>query len=453
MRSGSLRLRLLVAAMLAVFVALAVSGLALTLLFERHIERRAETDLTRVAQQLVAALSLDAGGVPLADAKPSDPRFSQPGSGLYWQLRTSMGALKSPSLFDQSLASSAAAMTSEWRVRIAAGPFESSLLIVERVVRPNRSSPPVLVQVAQDRRVIKVARQEFSRDLGQYLLVLWLVLCLAAWLQVHLGLRPLRRLRSELASLQRDPGARLTSDHPSEVSPLTQAINQLADTRERDLEFARRRAADLAHGLKTPLAALAAQSRKARAAGAGEAADGLDRAIEAAGAAVNAELARSRVAHVRATASRVESSARVAVERVVGVVERIDFGRERVFEVEVPADLQLPLAAEDLTELLGSILENAARHARRVIRIHGETVQRESGAVHTLIVDDDGAGLRPELMGDAIRRGVRADESGPGHGLGLAIARELAEASGGALSLQPAPLGGLRVTMEWPRAN
>jgi signal transduction histidine kinase len=77
-----------------------------------------------------------------------------------------------------------------------------------------------------------------------------------------------------------------------EVQPLTNAINELASAREKDLPMARRRAADLPHALKTPLAALSAGSRRVRDEGAAELADGLDRAIAAAGMAVNAELAR-----------------------------------------------------------------------------------------------------------------------------------------------------------------
>ena len=180
---------------------------------------------------------------------------------------------------------------------------------------------------------------EFGGDLALYLALLWLILSGAAWAQVELGLRPLARVRNELDALKANPAGRLRADYPSEIRPLTNAINGLAEARENDLAAARRRAADLAHGLKTPLAALAAGSRRAREAGAADAADGLDRAIATATAAVNAELARSRAATIRHIAGHQRTAAQPIVEGVIGVVERTDFGAERVFEVEVPENL------------------------------------------------------------------------------------------------------------------
>jgi len=138
------------------------------------------------------------------------------------------------------------------------------VLLLERTVRPDRKGAPVLVQLAQDLASIRQSRQEFGRELALFLLLLWAVLLAAAWAQVQLGLRPLARVREELANLRQNPEQRLRAQHPSEIEPLTTAINALADAREKDLAAARRRAADLAHGLKTPLAALSAQSRRAR---------------------------------------------------------------------------------------------------------------------------------------------------------------------------------------------
>lgn len=447
MNRQSLRLRLLLGATAAIFLALAVSWLALTLLFERHIERRVEEDLTRNAQQLVANLTLDTSGKPTVDAAPTDVRFVQPGSGLYWQLSASSASLRSASLWDQGLPVTSTVASDEWQTRVANGPFKQRLILIERTVRPLQAGTSVLVQVAQDRTSISEARNEFARELAQYLLVLWIVLSIAAWLQVHLGLSPLRKLRDELAVLHSNPTARLTSDHPSEVQPLTQAINALADAYQHDLDAARRRAADLAHGLKTPLAALSAQSRRARTDGAVSAADGLDRAIAAARNAVEAELARSRVALIRRARPGAQAPASVVAEQVIGVVERTDFGADRVFEIDIPEELMVPMSPEDLAELMGAVIENAARHSRRRVRVQGRQVEQ----TRSVCVEDDGPGLDATLVQEALTRGTRLDEHSDGHGLGLAIARELVEATGGTLLIDSGDLGGLRVTARWPK--
>jgi len=443
----SLRVRLLLGAAVAIFVALAAAWVAMTLLFERHIERRVRAELVRDGLQLAANLSIAPDGTPLLGREPGDLRFAEPASGLYWQVTTARGSVASRSLWDQSLPASQAAGVRDWSTRFVPGPFEEQLLLVERIVKPERDGPDVLLQVASENKSLHEARREFGAELAVFLGLLWVILSAAAWTQVVLGLRPLARIRDEVAALKRSPRERLAAAPAQEVEPLVRAINELADAREKDLTRARRRAADLAHALKTPLAALAAQSRRAREAGAVDAADGLEHAIQAASSAVDRELARSRAAAIRAAPGQANAHALPVVEAVVGVVERAEFVAQVVFEVNVPAELGVPVAAEDLLELTGALIENAARYARRRVRIEG--VQSADACV--LSVEDDGPGIDPAQMADAFERGARLDEAGGGHGLGLAIAQDLAEATGAQISLARSELGGLKVAIVWRR--
>jgi len=108
-------------------------------------------------------------------------------------------------------------------------------------------------------------------------------------------------------------------------------------------------------------------------------------------------------------------------------------------------DLIVPVAAEDLLELMGTLVENAARYARRRVLIFGD----QSAEGRTLSVEDDGPGIDPAQMTSVFARGMRLDESGGGHGLGLAIAKDLSEATGAEISLARSNLGGLKVTVLW----
>jgi signal transduction histidine kinase len=445
----SLRVRLLAGAAAAILVALTASWFVMTLLFQRHIERRVEGELTRDARQLVAGLTLDADGRPVIDRAPTDSRFDEPRGGLYWALSTQRQQLKSHSLWDENLPPSPTANAAAWSTRIADGPFDQRVLLIERWVQPHSEGARVLVQVALDYATVRDARREFGSDLAFYLLLLWMILSGAAWAQVELGLRPLSRVRRELETLKSSPANRLQEGYPVEIQPLTHAINELAEAREKDLAAARRRAADLAHGLKTPLAALAAGSRRVRDRGADYDADGLDRAIAAATAAVNAELARSRAASIRHATHEIRTPAQPVVEQVVSVVERTDFGAQRVFEVNIPEDLVVPVAAEDLTELLGAVIENAARFSRRLVNVSG--MKRDATA--TLVIEDDGPGLSPSRAEQVLSRRGRLDEAGGNTGLGLSIARDLIEATRGQLTLGAATRGGLRVQMDWHCSN
>lgn len=438
----SLHWRLLAGATAAILLALCVAWLFMTLLFERHLERRLQSELTRDGLRLVAALSLTAGDVPTINPAPMDPRLQTPGGGYYWQVSSNAGAARSRSLWDTDLSAPDDPPSNDWRLRHADGPYGETVSIVERVVRPTSRGPEVLVQLAQDRAPLTVAREEFGRELALFLLALWLVLSLAAWVQVRLGLRPLAHIRSDLSPLRASASARLPKARLNEIQPLTDAINSLADAREHDLELARHRATDLAHGLKTPLSAIAAQSRRARELGAEQAADGLERAIAAIRRTIDAELARTRAASMRG-ASGGSTEAHPVVERLVTVIEHTDKGGELAFTVDIPTNLEIPVQADDLSEILGAALENAARHAKRQVRIAAEV----SPEWTSLAVEDDGPGFAPGTIETMLLRGARLDESGTG--LGLSIARELTEATGGQLTLGSSMLGGALVRLEW----
>jgi signal transduction histidine kinase len=203
--------------------------------------------------------------------------------------------------------------------------------------------------------------------------------------------------------------------------------------------------------MKTPLAALAAQSRLIREGGSDPAiaADGLDRAIAAAAAAVEAELARARAAASRHARQDVQAVPLSVAQRLILVLERTDKGMRLDYVLDIPDWLRLPVTEEDLSEMLGPLLENAVRFARRQIRVAG----RASDGSILLSVEDDGPGIKSGDAAEAMVRGVRLDQAGSGHGLGLAIAREMVEATGGTIALSTSSFGGLRVDLRWTIAS
>lgn len=439
--SGSLRLRLIAGAGAAIGVALVVAWFAMTWLFNAHVERRVEDDLLVQMRPLLADLRLSEG-VPVVGAEPADPRFAVPTGGLYWQLSTTAGTARSVSLWDSRLPGAHAPPSDDWRIRKARGPFDQRLLLVERTIRLQPRDPVVLVQLGYDLAALVPAQREFAREMGFFLAFLWGVLALAAWVQVGLGLQPLRRVEHDVERLRRDATARLSGRYPRELAPMIESIDALADAREADVARARRRAADLAHGLKTPLSALAAQSARVRVGGSPAAADGLDSSIAAMRAAIGRELARTRISFVHEGRT---TRALPLVERLVAVIEQTEAGERIAFSISFDEELTLPLASDDAAELIGPLLENAARHARRLVQVRVE----DRNGRRTLAIGDDGPGLHTAQRDEAVLRGARLDSAGEGHGLGLAIARELAEATGGRLALVRSSFGGLEVRVSW----
>ena len=436
MRRGSLRLRLLLAGTVSVLAALVLSGVGLALLFERHVGRRVEAELGVYLDQIVAGLERGAGGELAVVTPPADPRFAQPLSGLYWQIRARDAVLRSRSLWDATLAlPSDSADAAVHRHRVA-GPDGAELVLLERrVVLPSRlGGGEMQAAVAVDAAEIATATRAFAVDLVPYLGVITLFLIAAAYGQVAVGLRPLAAVRAQLAAIRAGKARRLGQAFPDEILPLASEVDALLEARETQLERARARAADLAHGLKTPLQVLAGDIERLRAKGDNAIASGIEQVATTMGRHVDRELARARIA-----AGRPDARARVAevVERVVAVVARTPAGERVAWSIDIPATATAWIDPDDLAEAIGNLVENAARHARTTV-----TVRAREGAGSTdIIVADDGPGIPPERLDEALLRGGQLDRSGGGAGLGLAIVRDIAEAWGGRFDLRTGPAG------------
>lgn len=448
MTPRSLRWRLLLGSGLAVLAALVVAWVAMSLLFSRHLERRLTLELTADGARIVALVDTDPAGKLVLTEASTDPRFEAPASGHYWQISEGAdAALRSRSLWDTTLPVAEDAPSHAWRLRRSAGPFGEPIFILSREIRLNHegSLRTLLVQVAHDQSETAGAQAEFGLELALFLAALWFFLMGAGWIQVRLGLAPLRDIGVELNRLRTDPAHRMAPPRLAELEPLVRAINDLADARADDLNRARGRASDLAHGLKTPLSALMTQSARLRRGESLDAAEGMERAIHAIRLAIDSELTRNRFAVLALGSTPVLEP----VEQLVSVLEHTERGGAVAFGVDVPVDVVAPLVREDLLEMLGPLLDNAVRFSRRRVTISAR--RTETGL--ELSVEDDGPGIPQERMPAAALRGVRLDEQGLGQGLGLSIAKTIAESSGGELSLRPSSLGGLSAVVRWPAVD
>jgi signal transduction histidine kinase len=272
------------------------------------------------------------------------------------------------------------------------------------------------------------------------------VLCLIAGVfYVRRGLTGVSRLHERLSALRAGHTHRLDGTYPSEVQPLVDDLNELLDERDRAVERAVAKAADLAHGLKTPLAVLAHEANRADRAGQDEVAAAIHHQVDRMRKQVDYQLAHARAA-VPGRSFNGRVVIRDSVEGLVRALERLHADRSLLFDLHLDPSAAARGHAFDIDEMLGNLLDNACRWARsRVI------VSASTDGPHVLVaVDDDGPGLDRTMREAVLRRGVRADESGPGSGLGLAIVCDLADLYGGSLLLADSPVGGLRAELRLP---
>ncbi|MGJ4926316.1 sensor histidine kinase [Bradyrhizobium sp. HKCCYLS2038] len=444
MRLGSLRLRLVAAGTIAILVALGVAGFGMVVLFKRHVARTLASDLDVHLRQLLNGLEVDADGRIMVSRAPADPRFIIPLSGLYWQLSDDHGQLlRSRSLWDTilPLPIDEPGPTDVHQHELA-GPDGARVLVAERGIVMNPERPiRVRAAVAYDLDGATSAVRTFAKDLSIALAVLAVILAIGTSVQVSLGLRPLTVLRRGVAEIRNGRRRYLPVAVPTEVAPLVEEVNALLDAQSREIVRSRSRAADLAHGFKTPLAALAADAARLKELGQLELARNVEDVAEAMSRQVDRELALARLRGKLRGEPQASTELAPLVEALLGTLGRTPAAAHVSFDGEVPAGLSVAMDRTDLAEVLGNLLENAARHATSTVRIVARA------APPSVTVEDDGPGIPDTQIGRVLERGGRLDEQGPGSGLGLAIVQDVLEAYGWKLQIGRSELGGAKITI------
>jgi signal transduction histidine kinase len=446
MRLTSIRVRLLLAAAAMIVLALLASGASIALIFERHVENRVKQELEKHFTQLVAALEVTPEGAIRLTQELADPRFDLPLSGLYWQVDLGGKPLaRSRSLWDRKLeVPTPPTDVVESHVHELAGPDGQDLFSLEKALYLEHQGAEKLfvVTIGLERGEISDTVLSLTRDVVPALAALGLVLLLATWFQVSLGLRPLAVVERAVQGIREGGQRRIGADVADEVKPLVSELNALLDANETRNRAARQRAADLAHGLRTPLAVLGS----------------LSRTVEEAGLAPEAEKIRLQTEHMRQQVERELARAiadaqetpqwlglRDGVERLTRVVVMGAAAPDFAWNVDVPQGAAILISRNDLNEILGNLLENAQRwgRSRATVRLIGREI----------LVEDDGPGVDPQDLERLTERGfTRAPRPGgdQGSGLGLAIVQDLVSRNGMNLAFGVSALGGLAVRLLVP---
>lgn len=256
------------------------------------------------------------------------------------------------------------------------------------------------------------------------------------------GLAPLRRIEGDLLALEKGQVRRLEGDYPREIGSLADALNDVISGQQEQLERYRNTLSDLAHGLKTPLSVVRAElsahdiDPTLR--------EEIERQVSRMDELVDYHLRRGRAAG-RLLAGEPVNLAALAGQ-VRDTLHKIHRDRNLHIHVDIPPGLHCVGDRQDLLEVLGNLVENACKWCGREVEVRAAA---EAGGV-AISVEDDGPGISPADRRRLLGRGERADESAPGHGLGLAIVLDIVELAGGRLEIGDSALGGTAVRVWWP---
>lgn len=464
MRASSLATRLFLSATAWVVAILLITGIVLSSVYQKSVERAFDRRLNLYLRTLIAEVTAPDDPNDKSDDKTDEklaqalgePLFELPLSGWYWRISTvdkpKPEVRTSRSLWDAALPDleGKGIELSQLGVRVGyvTGPENQRLRMVERPVDLGADGKFV-VTVAGDAAEISDETRAFDYYLAGTFAALSIGLLLTTIFQVRFGLAPLKRITRSLADIRSGKVERLEGKFPVEIAPLARETNALLDANRAIVERSRTHVGNLAHAIKTPLSVIVNEA----------AAHGSDPFVKK--VLEQAEVMRDQVAHhlerariaARLTVVATVTDVKPVIEALARTMEKIHRERDLVIDVEVRGMPRFRGERQDLEEMVGNLLDNACKWAghRVGIEVSGEhDAGTDLDATLHIIVDDDGRGLSEAERAQVARRGQRLDESKPGSGLGLSIVSDLAALYGGSLRLGTAPIGGLRAELILP---
>ncbi|WP_430415153.1 sensor histidine kinase [Parasphingorhabdus sp.] len=419
-------------------------GIALDRVLADAVTRNFDNQLEYVLTAMIASAEIGPDGEVFLNRPLGDQRFLEPNSGLYWQISgEDHDDFPSRSLWDRTLDANITHDDQNTHIYDSTQFAEEPLRMLERTIILPDSETKWLFQVAQSRDGLNDQISNIRSILVNSFLILALGLIGMAALQTLYGLWPLRKIRVAISEMRTGQQRRVSEPMPNEVTPMVDELNQLLDHNEKQAEEARRHAGNLAHALKTPLTVIMNSATA-------KADDLADTVIREAGVMrrqVDHHLARARAVGRRGHA---HSRAKVwqslqAVERAVGRL----YQHVRI-DIDGDQDAVVSVERQDLDEMIGNLVENAAKYGGGSVFV---TVETTDDFVE-LLIEDDGRGIPEEERQRIFDRGVRLDSGKPGTGLGLAIVRDVAEIYDGSVSLEESEdLGGLLVRLRLPKSE
>ncbi len=447
----SLNQRVLLAASAILSSFFGLAGVTLDRTYRQNAELALEERLFGHIYALISSAELDADGQLVMPKEIPDARFSSPDSGLFaqiesndrhWRWRSeSMEGVDIP--FDHALAR---IQKNSKKITRADG---QQLYLFSYGVEWSDSLDPsqaFTFSVAQDLSVFNAGVASFRRSLWGSLGGVALMLLAVQGTILRWGLSPLKHAADELHAIEVGAQPRLQGRYPAELQGLTGNINGLLSHQQEHLERYRRTLGDLAHSLKTPLAVLQSAVENHDADLPAVVREQVERMNQLTGY----QLQRAATSGWTALAAPVGVSA--SVEKVMGGLGKVYADKRVKASRDIPDHLEFHGDEGDLLEILGNLLDNAFKWCKT--RVHVAVESRpgpQPGQWDLFIhVEDDGAGVPPEMVRYVLQRGRRADSDIAGHGIGLSIVRDIVQVYGGTLEIGSSNWGGARLNVWIP---
>ena len=287
---------------------------------------------------------------------------------------------------------------------------------------------PVTLHIAKSQQDFMAAQKAFRQQLLVWLVIIAAGFAAIMWWWLSWTLKPLKQLTSELKIIEQGESESVDGQYPIEVQPAISQLNDLLSNEQTQRLRYRNALADLAHSLKTPLATIASAEAVSLE---------VQQEVNKINQIVEHQLKRAQSAGQ--SAWRLSVDIKPCVEKLLAAMAKIYRDKAIVTSVNIPEHAKFKGDEADLMEILGNLIDNAFKAASAEVFVSVKCNNRELN----IQVADDGVGISADERDSIMQRGVRVDTYEQGHGIGLAIVRDLVNSYQGEVQIkQDAKLGG-----------
>lgn len=439
MRRHSLSTRLLFSTSLVMVVFFALMAMGLSRSFLESAEQALKETLQIRVHSLLSAAELTRSGALKMPDNLQEPRFADPGSGLYAFINNGKNIIwRSPSAIGLDIEVPP-------KLLVGKAVFEKDTqhnqyhLHHKISWETNRKSPhEYIFSVSEDAVIVVHQANRFKKTLILWLGVIGILLTLIQVILLRWGLKPLRTIVSDLEKIEAGEKQQLDGTYPSELRGLAGNLNTLINSERAHNERYRNTLADLAHSLKTPLAILRGGVKDSGANSSGV----MDEQITRMNEIVEYQLQRAALKGDKKIIGKVD-----LVEityKIITSLDKVYADKNIQFNLDLPERCWVYCQEGDVYEIVGNLLDNACKWCNQQIIITVNNANRGVGSSLILHIEDDGPGIPADKLKAILQRGVRADENIHGHGIGMAVVNEMIQLHGGQLQgLKSPSLGGM----------
>ncbi len=444
---SSLSARLLISVSLLLVFFFGVTIVVLDSAFREAGEQAQEDILDGMLMMLIAEAEPNSRGELEMPLDLREARFGNLGSGLYgalfddgdtpvWTSQSSLG-LNVP--YGPSPDPGANLFS---RLRLEDGTPLMSLSLAVQWELNDGELKPYTFNVAQSLDSFNAQVARFRRQLFTWFAAVAVIMLISISFVMRGLLKPLRQVESEISEVEEGKRQVLSDDYPTELTSVARNMNILIGSERARSERYRNTLDNLAHSLKTPLAAIRAVLSEQPA---NDMTERVETQIERMNDIVRYQLRKPATIHTE-TVGVVSVPVSDEVTRLVEGLSKVYRDKHPEFELDVTEGMRFHGETGDFLEVAGNLLDNACKWCRGRVKLTIHPL-RQDGAGMSLTVEDDGPGIPDQAADALLQRGTRLDESAPGHGIGLAVVKDIAASYGGDVTIADSDLGGAAITV------